>query len=96
MKRADKIAAGILIIMIIFDTLFTYIFWKSGMIKEENGVMLWALQHGSMYWAIKTAQLILAGILVVFAKTSRLARISVWIIALALIVIYARVAFQVF
>ena len=51
------IRSKMLIGLLAFDSIFTYIFWTYGLAEEQNPLMLWALQQGWMYWAIKIIQI---------------------------------------
>jgi hypothetical protein len=72
----------ILIGLVLFDTLATYILWTNGLMVEENPLMLRALEVGWLYWLIKALQVALATLLGVWYTKTRVARVAVLILAL--------------
>jgi Domain of unknown function (DUF5658) len=60
--------------------------------EEANPIMLWALQHGWVYWAFKGVQLILVAWLFTHFKSKRMVRLANWI----LIFVFAAVWIQFF
>jgi hypothetical protein len=67
----------ILIGLVLFDTVATFIFWSKGWMVEANPIMLYALQVGWLYWLIKALQVALVTLLGLWYTKMRVARVVV-------------------
>jgi hypothetical protein len=68
----------VLIGLVLFDTVATYVLWSNGLMIEENPLMLRALQVGWLYWLIKALQVAVVLPLGVWYTKVRVARWAVY------------------
>jgi hypothetical protein len=83
----------LLVFWCIFDGLFTYWAWHSGLIIEENGLMLWTLQN-HIFIPVKILQVSLVFLLVEICQV-RWMTIAIWGLVGFYTVLYGRVLLQV-
>ena len=77
-----------LTMMVIIDTVATYVLWTNHLMVEENPLMLMALEIGWVYWAVKAIQLVFVGILWKGSFTHRWVKIMVWILAIFYFIVW--------
>ena len=74
----NSVYPKILIGLLLFDTVATFVLWSNGLMVEENPLMLRALQVGWLYWLIKALQVAVSVMLGLWYTRVRLARLGVW------------------
>ena len=72
--------AKVLLGLVVFDSIASYILWKHYGMIENNPIMLWALQVGWLYWLIKAFQAALVALLWAWYTRVRLARGAVYVL----------------
>ena len=87
-----KPAPIILICLVLIDIFCSFFFWSYCGMTENNPIMLWALEHGWMYWLFSLIKFLLVTILVWAYSRVRIARLFAWIV----IAIYGLVWLQYF
>lgn len=49
-----------LLVMVILDSILTWVLWNKGLMEEGNPLMLWGLTRGALYyWPIKIIQMLI-------------------------------------
>jgi len=84
--------AKVLLGLVVFDSIASYVLWKYYGMIENNPIMLWALTIGWVYWVFKVIQIGLVGVLWLGYDKNRIARFAVWL----LIVVFTFVWVQYF
>jgi hypothetical protein len=87
-----KSAPMILVCLVLIDIFCSFFFWSYCGMIENNPLMLWALQHGLMYWLFSLIKFLLVVILMWAYYKVRIAKLFTWI----LIVVYGLVWLQYF
>lgn len=54
-----------LLVMVVLDSILTWVLWNKGIMEEGNPLMLWGLTKGALgYWSIKIIQILVVYFLI--------------------------------